>query len=69
MYQTVIYITSYWMMIPPEICAWNQQWAATATAPTDNGERQVMSGGYYEAVGFKGALMKAAKDDEMAKKL
>lgn len=62
-----IYATSYMLMIPPEQCAWNQQWAAIATL--GSGPRQVESGTYYEPVGFKGSLLPAAADDELAERL
>ncbi|EME45848.1 hypothetical protein DOTSEDRAFT_171502 [Dothistroma septosporum NZE10] len=66
-YKVFVYITSWWMMVPPETCAWNQQWAATA--PLGKGGRQVESGGYYEPVGFKGGLTRSAGDDGLAAKL
>ncbi|KXT12198.1 hypothetical protein AC579_3439 [Pseudocercospora musae] len=62
-----VYATSYFMMIPPEQCAWNQQWAAVA--PLGTGTRQVASGTWYEPVGLKGSLTKAGGDDELAEVL
>lgn len=62
-----VYSTSWTFMIPPEQCAWNQQWAATA--PLGSGPRQVENGTYYEPVGLKGTLVPAAADDELAAKL
>lgn len=63
----MVYATSWWMMVPPEACAWNQQWAATAKL--GKGEKEVESGKYYEPVGSKGALSRMAGDEELAEKL
>ena len=62
-----VYITTIGQRVTPEQCAWNQQWAATA--PLGKGEGEVESGVYYEPVGVKGKLLKAAADDELAAKL
>lgn len=67
MQKVFIYSTSYFMMIPAEKCAWNQQWAATA--PLGKGQRQVESGTYYEPVGLKPGLSRMAKDDGLADRL
>ena len=63
----IVYATSFWSMIPPEQCAWNQQWAAIA--PRGSGERQVESGKYYEPVGLEGKLQYDAANDELAERL
>ncbi|KAF2165455.1 hypothetical protein M409DRAFT_24304 [Zasmidium cellare ATCC 36951] len=65
--KALVYTTSWSFMIPPEQCAWNQQWAATA--PLGDGPRQVVNGTYYEPVGLRGSLVPAAADDELAAKL
>lgn len=67
MQRVFVYSTSYFLMIPPEKCAWNQQWAAVA--PLGSGPRQVESGTYYEPVGLKGSLVSTAADDELAERL
>jgi hypothetical protein len=62
-----VWATTLTTRIPVEQCAWNQQWAAVA--PRGNGEREVVSGIYYEPVGLKGELGKPAADDALAKEL
>lgn len=62
-----VYGTSWFMMLEPEVCAWNQQWAATAAKGA--GEREVQSGVYYEPVGIKGTLTARGKDEELAERL
>jgi len=62
-----VYATSSKIRISSEECAFNQQWAATAAK--GKGERAVESGVYYEPVGVRGDLTKAAVDDELATKL
>ncbi|EME84493.1 uncharacterized protein MYCFIDRAFT_134134 [Pseudocercospora fijiensis CIRAD86] len=66
-HKVFVYSTSYFLMIPPEQCAWNQQWAAVA--PLGKGPRQVETGTWYEPVGLKGSLTKAGADDELAEVL
>ena len=53
--------------MPVEECAWNQQWAAVAKL--GDGEGEVVNGRFYEPVGIKGGLTKAAGDDALAKEL
>ncbi|KAM3416413.1 hypothetical protein BST61_g8010 [Cercospora zeina] len=62
-----VYATSYLIMIPPEMCAWNQQWAATA--PLGDGERQVRTGTFYLPVGKKGTTTAKGNDAELEQKL
>jgi NAD(P)-dependent dehydrogenase (short-subunit alcohol dehydrogenase family) len=62
-----VWATTLTTRIPVEQCAWNQQWAAVA--PRGNGEREVVSGIYYEPVGLKGELGKPAADDALAKEV
>ncbi|CZT25156.1 related to oxidoreductase, short-chain dehydrogenase/reductase family [Ramularia collo-cygni] len=59
--------TTFWMAVPPDQCAYNQQWAATA--PLGGGIMQVESGRYYEPVGRKAWLLRRAGDDGLAEKL
>lgn len=62
-----VWATTLTSTVPAEQCAWNQQWAAVA--PKGTGEREVVSGTFYEPVGIKGDLTKAAGDDGLAKEL
>lgn len=62
-----VYATSYPIMIPAEMCAWNQQWAATA--PLGDGERQVQTGTFYMPVAKKGTTTKKGNDPELEKQL
>ncbi|KAK5170528.1 uncharacterized protein LTR77_005116 [Saxophila tyrrhenica] len=62
-----VYATTMGNRLPPEQCAWNQQWAATA--PLGTGDRQVESGGYYEPVGAKAKLQGESGSDELAERL
>lgn len=62
-----VYTTSYMMMIPAEMCSWNQQWAATA--PLGSGERQVETGTFYMPVGKKGTTTARGNDVELEQKL
>jgi NAD(P)-dependent dehydrogenase (short-subunit alcohol dehydrogenase family) len=58
-----VWTTTLTTRIPVEQCAWNQQWAAFAP------RKDVVSGVYYEPVGIKGGLTKAAADDALAEEL
>jgi NAD(P)-dependent dehydrogenase (short-subunit alcohol dehydrogenase family) len=58
-----VWATTLTTRIPVEQCAWNQQWAAFAP------RGEVVNGGYYEPVGVKGELTKAAADDKLAEEL
>jgi NAD(P)-dependent dehydrogenase (short-subunit alcohol dehydrogenase family) len=62
-----VWATTLGIKVPAEQCAWNQQWAAAA--PKGKGEREVVSGTFYEPVGVKGVLTKAAEDDGLAREL
>ena len=62
-----VWATTLRIKVPVEQCAWNQQWAAVA--PKGSGEREVVSGTFYEPVGVKGGLTKAGGDDKLAKEL
>ncbi|KAM0708189.1 hypothetical protein Q7P35_004839 [Cladosporium inversicolor] len=62
-----VWATTLRIKVPIEECAWNQQWAAVA--PKGEGEREVVSGTFYEPVGVKGGLTKAGGDDGLAKEL
>ncbi|KAL1584406.1 hypothetical protein WHR41_06305 [Cladosporium halotolerans] len=62
-----VWATTLKIKVPIEQCAWNQQWAAVA--PKGAGEREVVSGRFYEPVGVKGDLTKAGGDDVLAKEL
>ncbi|EMC94066.1 hypothetical protein BAUCODRAFT_36537 [Baudoinia panamericana UAMH 10762] len=62
-----IYVVNFGLIITPEQCAWNQQWAATA--PKGTGERQVESGRYYEPLGVKMTPRFKASNDALAEKL
>ena len=62
-----VWATTLRIRVPAEQCAWNQQWAAVA--PKGEGEREVVSGRFYEPVGVKGGLTKAAEDDDLAREL
>lgn len=62
-----VWATTLRVKVPIEQCAWNQQWAAVA--PKGEGEREVVSGTFYEPVGIKGGLTKAGGDDGLAKEL
>lgn len=62
-----VYATSYPIMIPAEMCAWNQQWAATA--PLGEGARQVKSGTFYMPVGKKGTTTSKGNDEALEQKL
>jgi len=62
-----VWATTLTSRMPVEQCAWNQQWAAFA--PKGSGDREVVSGCYYEPVGVKGELTKPAADDALAEKL
>lgn len=62
-----VWATTLRIKVPIEQCAWNQQWAAVA--PKGTGEREVVSGTFYEPVGVKGGLTKAGGDDGLAKEL
>jgi NAD(P)-dependent dehydrogenase (short-subunit alcohol dehydrogenase family) len=58
-----VWATTLTSRMPAEQCAWNQQWAAFAPMG------EVVSGCYYEPVGFKGELTKPAADDALAEEL
>lgn len=62
-----VWATTLRVKVPIEQCAWNQQWAAVA--PKGSGEREIVSGTFYEPVGVKGGLTKAGGDDNLAKEL
>jgi NAD(P)-dependent dehydrogenase (short-subunit alcohol dehydrogenase family) len=62
-----VWATTLRIKVPIEQCAWNQQWAAVARK--GEGEREVVSGVFYEPVGVKGGLTKAGADDGLAKEL
>ncbi|KAL9527574.1 hypothetical protein SMMN14_08658 [Sphaerulina musiva] len=62
-----MYATSWPIMIPAYMCAWNQQWAATA--PLGSGERQVESGTFYMPVGKKGETSAKGRDKGLEQKL
>jgi len=62
-----VWATTLSIRVPAEQCAWNQQWAAFA--PMGSGHRELVSGCYYEPVGVKGELTKAAADDALADEL
>lgn len=65
--RSFVYLTTFWMALPAEACAYNQQWAATA--PLGEGVGQARSGTYYEPVGIKKNLIRQAGDDELAERL
>jgi len=62
-----VWATTLSSRMPVEQCAWNQQWAAFASL--GSGQRNVVSGCYYEPVGVKGELSKPAADDTLAEEL
>ena len=62
-----IYATSWTKMISPEECAWNQQWAATA--PVGKGEKEVISGEYYEPVAVHVKPSGDGANDKLAEEL
>lgn len=62
-----VWATTLAIRVPVEECAWNQQWAAVAKL--GDGEGEVVNGRFYEPVGIKGGLTKAAGDDALAKEL
>lgn len=58
-----IYVTTIGQTIPPDQCAWNQQWAATCA------KERLENGKFYEPVGEKGRLNREANNDELAERL
>jgi NAD(P)-dependent dehydrogenase (short-subunit alcohol dehydrogenase family) len=62
-----VWVTTTGIRVPVEECAWNQQWAAVAER--GEGEREVVSGVFYEPVGVRGGLTKAGGDEKLAEEL